>query len=222
MDRKIRNSSAIMAKIFKQKAQGETLETIAEVVGTDINTIGEILRKAVGFKTKSKKSRRHKLNQNDKARGGIASQKTKAKQYQFVIETITGILETKGKVVELAAATYYLRKGSKKEFSIALINEPVGMLIIKALCEVGVPDDSMILFYGKWLVTDFEKEKVRNEWGVLGEQIVFSDRGSKGSLFLKVKAFSLEIGVGTIKVSSRAFALAFYNLGERVIKDAAE
>lgn len=222
MDRKSRKSSAVIATIFKRKAQGDTLESIAEAVDSDTNTIGEILRKAVGFKTKSRKSRRYKLNKNDKARGGIASQKTKAKQYQVAMETIASIFEDRGKAVELAAIAYYLRKGSKKEFSIVLIDEAVAMLMTKALCEVDVPSDSMTLFYGKCLETDFEKETVRNEWGELGKQIVFSDRGSKGSLFLKVKAFNISREDGSIKISSRAFALAFYSLGEKSVKNAAK
>jgi len=223
MDRPI--SSSIAADVFRRVVDGQSIESIAKDLDLPINAISSLIDNVPTSmlpKRSGRKSPAHKLTQEDQRKGGSASQKTRQAQRDHLRVRLCSLVDLSNKALHAASIAYLLLRGSPKEFLVTIPNEKVGLVFLKALKEMGTPDNEIHFTWRKAPDSSKEENSVRFEWGELGEMIEFARTGNTKSLRLRVSSFSSADDGDMLKVSSRGLAQAFLTKGMEAINEAAK
>jgi len=221
MDKLISSRNA--AEIFRRIGNGQPKEAIARDLDIRLDVISKLISNVAPSllpKISRRKSPVHKLTQEDKKKGGSASQYTRRAQREKLRMQLLALIDLSDRSLHAAAIAYVLLHGSPKEFLVTVPNEIVGTVFLIALTKMDVPTEA-IHFQWRSTAGTGEEKMIRSDWGRLGETIEFAATGNIKSLRLRVSKCTRKWGEEEISVSSRGLAQAFLSKGKEAINEAA-
>ena len=204
----------LIKTVLHMLLDGKDVTSIIQETGLDPADIQTIKKQALGLadtlpqKRKNPIRKRHKLTKEERQRGQRRGQATRARnRVQTEAHIMKHIFDT-GNRARLAAITYFLGKGSRKELVVTAGSPEVAGLLVQALKDIGVPDDAIICHWRN------VRDSLPENWKDFSHPIAFSNDRGPNSMRIRVRPFKLRDGT---KVSSRSLGQAFYKLGQFII-----